>query len=162
MPLSVPTRPRARPRVWALVALMVLPPVAVVAAIPWLKQQPDGLVFLLTGIAAALTVLASTALAVLHDRNIDEWQRSNARFSSQWGWTLGAGLVALLLALPPVRDLIVSVAAVWGGVPSPDPALVIMTFTFGFMAAVVAQLLCTIVLSLGWNAWMSRDARDSS
>jgi hypothetical protein len=146
----------------ALAIVMVVPPIAVVAAIPWLRQQSDGLVFLLSGIAAALTVLASTALAVLHDRSIDEWQRSNARFSSQWGWTLGAGLVALLLALPPFRYLIVSAAAVWGGTPDPDSRLVIMTFTVGFMAVVFAQLLCTVVLSLGWNAWMSRDARDPS
>ena len=153
---------RTRSRVLALAVVMVIPPIAIVAAIPWLRQQPDDLVFLLTGIAATLTVLASIALAVLHDRTIDEWQRSNARFSSQWGWTLGVSLVALLLALPPVRDLIVTGAAVWGGTPAPDSRLVITTFTFGFMAAVVAQVLCTLVLSLGWNAWMSRDARDPS
>ncbi|MDP2764124.1 MAG: hypothetical protein Q8O54_04725 [Brevundimonas sp.] len=153
---------RNQPRILALALVMVVPPIAVVAAIPWLRQQPDGLVFLLTGIAAALTVLASIALAVLHDRRIDEWQRSNARFSSQWGWTLGAGMVALLLALPPFRDLIVSGAAVWGGMPNPDSRLVIVTFTFGFMAAVFAQVLCTLLLSLGWQAWMSRDARDPS
>ena len=153
---------RARSHIMALAVVMVVPPIAIVAAIPWLRQQPDDLVFLLTGVAAAVTVLASIAIAVLHDRTIDEWQRSNARFSSQWGWTVGGSLVALLLALPPFRDLIVSGAAIWGGMPNPDSRLVITTFAFGFMAAVIAQVLCTIVLSLGWNVWMSRDARDPS
>ena len=153
---------RTRSRILALAVVMVVPPIAIVAAIPWLRQQPDGLVFLLTGIAATLTVLASIALAVLNDRQIDEWQRSNARFSSQWGWTVGASLIALLLAVPAVRDLIVSGAAVWGGVPDPDARLVVTTFTLGFVAVVVAQAVCTFLLSLGWHFWMSRTARDPS
>jgi len=153
---------RNRSRVQALALVMVAPPLAFFVSIPWLRHQPDGLVFLLTGIAATLTVLASIALAVINDRHIDEWQRSNARFSSQWGWTVGAGLVALLLALPPVHDLIVFGAEIWGGVPNPDSRLVITTFTFGFMAVVITQALCTMLLSLGWHMWMSRDARDPS
>ncbi len=154
---------RARPLFFALLAaLMVVPPIAVFVSSPWLKQQPDGLVFLLTGIAATLTVVASLALAVLHDRKIDEWQRSNARFSSQWGWTAGASLVALLLALPPFRDWIVSLVANWAEAPNPDQRLVLVTFTFGFMAVVVAQLVCTALLSIGWAFWKSRSAREPS
>ena len=158
--MASPARNRAR--VQALAVVMVVPPIAIIAAIPWLRQQPDGLIFLVTGIAAALTVLASLALTSLNDRQIDEWQRSNARFSSQWGWTIGAGIVALLLAVPPVRDLIVAGAEIWGGMASPDARLVIMTFTVGFMAVVVSQAICTMLLSLGWHVWMSRDARDPS
>lgn len=157
--MSSPVRARS----WIaplLLVTMIAPPVAIVAAIPWLRQQPEGLVLLLTGVAAMLTVLSSLALAVLQDRKVDEWQRSNARFSSQWGWTVGASLVALLLALPPVHALIVSGAAIWGGTPNPDARLVITTFTFGFMAVVVAQAICTLLLSLGWSAWMSRAPRD--
>jgi hypothetical protein len=138
---------------------MLVPPIATFAAIPWLRQQPDELVFLLGGIAATLTVVASFSLAVLRDRQIDEWQRSSARFSSQWGWTTGACLVALLLAFPPFRDLIVSGASIWAG-PNADPELVILTFTFGFMAVVLTQVICTALLSLGWHFWMSRSARE--
>jgi hypothetical protein len=47
-------------------------------------------------------------------------------------------------------------------VPNPDSRLVITTFTFGFMAVVITQTLCTMLLSLGWHMWMSRDARDPS
>jgi hypothetical protein len=154
---------RARPRLFALVvALCLVPPISILASLPWLKQQPDDLVFLFTGIAATLTVAASFLLAILQDRKLDEWNRSNARFSSQWGWTAGASLVALLLALPPIRDLIVSLAASWAQAPNPDQKLVILTFTFGFMAVVVAQLLCTAVLSIGWTLWKSRPTREAS
>jgi len=154
---------KSRPPLKALlVTLMIVPPIAVLAAIPWLNQQPDGPVFLVTGIAAALTIVASFALAIVHDRTMDEWQRSNARFSSQWGWAAGAGLVGLLLALPQVRDLIVSGAAIWGDAPNPDHRLVVVTFTLGFMAVIAAQALCTLLLSVGWTYWMSRSARDRS
>jgi len=145
-----------------LLALMVIPPVAFLISIPWLKQQPDGLVFLLTGITASLTVLASFWFAVVHDRKLDEWQRSNARFSSQWGWAVGSGLVALLLAVPPVRDVIVSSVASVAQVPDPDQKLVVLAFTFGFGAVVVAQTLCIALLSGGWGFWMSRSPRDPS
>ena len=152
---------RARPFLLALlVGLAVVPPFSFVAALPWLKQQPDELVFLFAGIASTLTVVASFLLAILQDRTLDEWNRSNARFSSQWGWTAGASLVALLLALPPFRDLIVSLAARWAQEPDPDQKLVLLTFTFGFMAVVVAQLVCTAVLSVGWAFWKSRSARE--
>lgn len=146
----------------ALLALMVVPPISVFAAIPWLKQQPDGLVFLLGGTASILTIAASFALAVLHDRGLDEWHRSAARFSSQWGWTTGACLVALLLALPPIHDLVVSWAATWAHAPNPDRELVLLAFTFGFMAVVAAQLVCTALLSIGWSLWMSRTVREPS
>jgi hypothetical protein len=153
----------ARPLLVALlVALAVIPPIAFVAALPWLKQQPDALVFLFAGIASTLTVVASFLLAILQDRKLDEWNRSNARFSSQWGWTAGASLVALLLALPPFRDLIVSLAASWAQTPIPDQKLVLLTFTFGFMAVVVSQLVCTAVLSIGWAFWKSRSALEPS
>ena len=143
-----------------LAALAFGPPIAIFAAIPWLKQQPDSVAFLLSGIAATLTIVASFALGILHDRRLDEWHRSAARFSSQWGWVTGSSLVALLLALPPARDLIVaSVAALKKG-PPPDHELVVLTFTFGFMAAVLAQLVCVVLLSLGWSYWMSRGARE--
>ena len=145
-----------------LFIMMIVPPVVFVAALPWLRQQSQGLVLLVTGVAATLTVVTSIALAILYDRTIDEWQRSNARFSTQWGWTIGGGVLALILILPPVRDLIISGAAIWGGTSNPDARLVITTFTFGFMATVLAQALCTILLSLAWGVWMSRAPRDPS
>jgi len=141
---------------------MVLPPISVVATLSWLKGMPAALVFLLTGIAAVVTVAASLALAILHDRQVDEWTRSNARFSGQWGWTAGASLVALLLSLQPFRDLIVSSVANWVHAPNPNQTLVLVTFTFGFMTVVIAQLVCMAVLSIAWVLWKSRPARELS
>lgn len=145
-----------------LLVLMVLPPIAIFAGIPWLKQQPDSLVFLLSGIAAILTVVASFGVAILTDRQIDEWQRSAARFSGQWGWTIGAGLVALLLSFPPFRDLIVATVADWADVANPDQKLVVLAFAFGFGGVVIAQGLSTMLLSVGWALWMSRSPREPS
>lgn len=143
-----------------LIALCALPPVAFLLAIPWLKQQPAAMVFLVTGIVSGLTILASNALSVLHDRGMDEWQRTNARFSSQWGWTAGASLVAFSLALPPVHDLIMSLADNFA--PNPDREMVLIVFTAGFMAVVMTQVLCTVAFSIGWTMWKSRPARDAS
>ena len=145
-----------------LMALMIVPPITVFAGLAWLKRLPDGFVLLYTGIAATLVVVASFALSVLHDGQLDEWQRSNARFSGQWGWTAGASLMALLLAVPPVRDLIVSAAAAWAQAPNPDQKLVLLTFTFGFISVVIAQMLCVVLLSVGWALWKSRAAREPS
>jgi hypothetical protein len=146
----------------ALIALMVLPPIAVFTAMPWLKQQPDGVGFLFAGAASVLTIVASFLLAILHDRTIDEWQRSAARFSVQWGWAAGSSLVALLLALPPIRDLIVSTAATWADAPDPEHDLVVLAFVSGFMAVIIAQLACIALLSVGWAWWMSRAPREPS
>lgn len=154
---------RSRPRLyWLLAALCIIPPISFFASMPWLRQQPDALVFLLAGIMSTLVIAASFWLAILQDRQMDEWNRSNARFSSQWGWTAGASLVALLLALPPFRDLIVSQVATWADAPNPDQKLVLITFTAGFMTVVFAQVVCTALMSMGWTFWKSRPAREPS
>lgn len=145
----------------ALLAFMIVPPIAFVVSIPWLKQQSDSVVFL-TAIAATLTIVASLALSVAHDRHVDEWQRSAARFASQWGLAAGSALVGLALALPLIHDWIVSGAEIWGGVPDPDRRLVLTTFSFGFMATVLAQGVCTALLGFGWTFWKSRSAHDPS
>lgn len=145
-----------RPTYLALLGLMIVPPIGVFAAVPWLKNQPDEIGLVLSGLAATLAVAASLMLAVLNDRRLDEWNRSRARFASQWGWTAGACLVALLLSVPQVREFVVFGAGRWAEAPSPDQKLVLITFIFGFMAVVVAQIACTALLSAGWALWMSR------
>lgn len=157
----MPSHRQPRPRLISLlVALGVVPPIVFVGSLLWLKQLPDSLVFAFTGITATLVIVASFALAILQDRRLDEWNRSNSRFSSQWGWTAGASLVALLLAFPPIHELIMHWATTWGGAPNPDRRLVLVTFTFGFLTVVIAQLVCTALLSIGWAFWKSRAARD--
>ena len=144
-----------------VLAIAVIPPIAFFSAIPWLKEQPDGLVFLFGGIASTLTIGASFALSVLQERRLDEWHRTASRFSSQWGWTIGSCVVALLLAVPPIHDLIVTCVNLVVHAPKPDRELILVTFAFGFITVVLAQCLCTVALSVGWSFWMSRSSAES-
>lgn len=153
---------QTRPRLYAaLLALCFLPGLGIVLSIPWLKQQPDDLVFLLSGVAAAVTIFASLALAILHDQYMDEWQRSNSRFSTFWGDATGTSLIALLLAVPAFRDWIVALVADWADAPDANAKLVIITFVSGFMAVVIARITFTVFLSIGWTFWKSRGAHEA-
>ncbi|MEM9966244.1 MAG: hypothetical protein AAGC58_12960 [Asticcacaulis sp.] len=155
-------RPQPRPRLYLLfLAFCIIPGLSVIAAIPWLKTQPDNLVFLLTGIAAAITILASLVLAILHDRSMGEWERSNSRFSVFWGDAIGTSLVALLLAVPVFRDWVVSIVAAFSGTANIDAQSVILAFVGGFITVVMARVLCMAVISMGWTAWKSRPAREA-
>ena len=101
----------------ALTTIMIGLPVMFIAAIPWLKQQPESVVYLCAGIAATGTVVASFVLAI---------------------------------------QKIVAVSGSLGDVAAPDRKLVLMAFTGGFMSVVLAQMVCTLLLSAGWRYWMSR------
>jgi hypothetical protein len=159
----MPSHRRAQPLLFALLlTLCFVPGIAVVAFFGWLKQQPDDLVFLLTGIAAAVTIGASLALSVVVDRRMDEFERSNSRFSSFWGDALGTSLVALLLCVPLFRDWVVAVVADWARVANPDQTLVILAFVFGFMALVVARVVFMALLSIGWALWKLRGAGEAA
>jgi hypothetical protein len=149
---------QARPRLYGLLlALCFIPGILVVASISWLKTQPDELVFLLSGVAATVTVLASLWLTVVHDRQMGEWERSNSRFSSFWGDAVGTALVALLLAVPAARDAIVATVANFAGVPDPNFKLVMLAFVGGYMAVIIARVICMAVVSIGWTYWVSRE-----
>lgn len=150
----------------ALLALAIVPAIGFLAAIPWLKEQPDAVVFLAAGIVTVLAVAAGLAHSILSDRAQDEWHRSGARFASQWGWLMGLCLIALLLALPPVHDLLFSIVS-WAAVnlanaPAPDREVVLLTFTFGFVTVSIIQIISTMLLAIGWFSWMSRAARGSN
>lgn len=155
-------RPSKLPLKMFLLVALVIAPIAFFASIPWLKEQPDDLVFLVGGTTSIVTVALSFWLSILQDRQLDEWNRANAGFANRWGWTTGACLIAVLLALPPFRELIVTLIAGWTDRPDVDPETVMITFTFGFMAVVMAQLFSTVVLSAIWGMWMSRAPREQA
>lgn len=149
-----------------LIAIAIVPAIIFLAAIPWLKQQPDSLVFLLSGITSVLAIVAGFSHSILSDRQADEWHRTGARFSQQWGWLTGLCVVTFLIALPPFHDFLFAVMS-WVAVnlalaPVPDREMVLLTFVFGLMTVVVMQTLSTIVLAIGWFSWMSRSARGGS
>lgn len=147
----------------ALLALAIVPGVGFLAAIPWLKQQPDAIVFLAAGIVTVVAVVAGMAHSILSDRALDEWHRSGSRFASQWGWLTGLCIVVLLMALPPVHDVLFSIVS-WAAVnlahaPVPDREVVLLTFTFAFVSVSLIQTISTALLAIGWFSWMSRETR---
>lgn len=140
----------------AFILIMIGLPISFLVGIPWLKQQPDSVVYLLAGTAATGTIVSSFLLAIGEDQKCDEWHRSAARFSNQWGWLAGAGGIAILLSVPQFQDAIVEIAGSLANGVEPDRKIALMAFTAGFMSVVFAQALCTLVLSAGWRYWMSR------
>lgn len=160
-----PRRP-SRAQHLALFALAFVPSIGFLAAIPWLKEQADSVVFLAAGIVTVLAVVAGFAHSILSDRSLDEWHRSGSRFANQWGWLAGLCIVALLMALPPVHDLIFAavswVAANLAHAPAPDREVVLLTFTFGFIIVSIVQTISTVLLAIGWFSWMSRSARGTN
>lgn len=149
----------------ALVALAIVPGVGFLAAIPWLKEQPDAVVFLAAGLVTVVAVVAGMAHSIMSDRALDEWHRSGSRFASQWGWLTGLCVVVLLMALPPVHDLLFSIVS-WAAVnlahaPVPDREVVLLTFTFAFVTVSMIQTISTALLAIGWFSWMSRSTREA-
>ena len=100
-------------------------------------------------------IASAMLLASIKDKQADEWARSNARFSSHWGYLGGGSIVALSLSLPFVRDMIVSVANNSSEAPV-DDSLVMMSFTAGFMATIFMQMIAILVIGVVWRMWMSR------
>lgn len=155
--MSSPARPA---RLW-IGALAALFPLTFLAAVPWLKTQPDVVVHVVAGVAATGVVAASFLFSILKDQALDEWSRAGEQFAVRWGFLAGAALVAVLTALTPVQDLVVAAAA---AVARPDPiddTAVRVIFIAGFITVVLAQTLCTIVLSLVWRIRMARPAEPS-
>lgn len=125
-------------------------------AIPWLKQQPDWIVYGCTAIAATGTIACSLLLAMRQYQRSDEWHRSAVQFSSHWGWLAGGSLVVILLAVPHLQASIIALAGRLGDVSAPDERLVLMTFILGVICVILAQTICALVFGAGWRYWMSR------
>lgn len=139
-----------------LVAILVITPILFLAAIPWLKDQPDWMALTFGGLAALIEISGAMILAARKDRQSDEWHRGASRFGSQWGWLVGAGLVPLLLVLPPVQQAILAFAKQTdGGVVITEKAA-LLTFLLGFVTVVLLQTLFTAIFTLAWRFWMSR------
>ncbi|WP_306251056.1 hypothetical protein [Parvularcula sp. IMCC14364] len=139
--------------------LVVLAPLAFLASLPWLSNQPDAIVFLATGIATTIVVIGSLIIAAVKDQEMDEWHRSAARFASQWGWISGGSLIAILLAVPAVHDALLGVVMLFADGPSLEEDLVLMIVTLSFMAVIATQAICTVALNMLWRARMSGPAR---
>ena len=152
--MSSPSK-KSRMHIWFALSGMIAP-IVFLTSIPWLKQQPDAVVHVLGGIAATICIVSSLALAIVKDQHMDEWHRSAARFSSQWGWLTGGALVVLFTAVPAARELIVSIAQNFSDNGKVDERMIMLTFMGGFTLTIFVQTVCTVVLSLIWRYRMSR------
>ena len=139
-----------------LVPILVIVPIAYLASLPWLKGSPDWLIFTLGGIAVLVEVGGSFILFAQNDQQSDEWHRGATRFGTQWGWLVGAGIIPLLLVLPPFQNLVLSLATLTDQDANLTERAALMTFLMGFGAVVVLQAIFTAVFSLVWRIWMSR------
>lgn len=139
-----------------LLMIAIALPSSFLIAIPWLKQQPDWVVYVCTGIVATGTIACSLLLAMRQYQRSDEWHRSAVRFSSHWGWLAGGGLVVISLSIPQLQVAIVALSGRLGDVTAPDERLVMMTFILGVICVIIAQTLCAMLFGAGWRFWMSR------
>lgn len=139
-----------------LVSTLVVVPIVFLSAIPWLKEQPDWLVLTLGGVASLTEVGGAILLMARKDRESDEWHKDAARFGSFWGWIIGAGIVPLLLVLPPFQSLVVTLARASDAEAVITDRAALLIFLMGFVGLVLLQTLCTGLLSLFWRIWMSR------
>lgn len=131
-------------------------PVSFLISVSWLEQQSDTLVHLFGGVAATGTVIASFILAILQDKDLDEWHKSASRFANQWGWLAGGGLVAILLGVPPFQSMIIGAAQALSGAGDTIEVTILMAFMLGFMAVIFSQMVCTLVISKVWRSWMTK------
>ena len=139
-------------------SLMGLFPLCFLVAIPWLREQPQSVVYLFGGVAATGTVVSSFVLAVFKDQELDEWHRGAARFSRQWGWLAGGSIIAILQGVPAFRTVIMNITSSLTNSAGSPSAQVAFAFMLGFMAVILAQMICILALHKGWRFWMSRDA----
>ena len=95
---------------------------------------------------------------MLKDKDLDEWQRGAARFSNQWGWLAGSSLVAILQSFPAFRHLVIDAASGMAAGAGSSDQQIVFAFALGFVAVVLAQMLCILLLNQGWRFWMSREA----
>jgi hypothetical protein len=153
-PEAISSRSRSGLTFPVLVALLAVAGTAIAfaTAFPWLLQQPREVIAQGSWIGVALIVVESLVLFILVDRGTDEWHRSAARFSSQWGHIAGLGLVLLLLA--PLSQWIGS----WA--PDGERRFVQIGFTLGFLVVMIAQVVCVALMRVGWTFWMSRSTRE--
>jgi cobalamin synthase len=126
------------------------------AAIPWLKQQDDTFVLVLS--AAVSIFVMGYALFISHrlQRHLDEVQIASQGFASSRGWVWGAMATVLLLLLPPVANCLIDLANMLstGSPDVSDRGAVQLALIFGLILVVLIQFVALIVASAIWQRRM--------
>jgi len=150
-----------RRALWSSPVVIVV--VGFFAAIPWLKQQTDTFVLVLSAVAAIFVM--GYALFISHrlQRHLDEVQIASQGFASSRGWVWGVMATNLLLMLPPVANWLIDVAnnLSTGSADVSDRGAVHVALFFGVMLVVLTQLIAIMVASAIWQRRMG-DMREPS
>lgn len=139
-------------------ALAVITPISFVIAIPWLKAQPDPVVFMVTAIAVAAMVLASTIVTTRTFGDLDEWQRAGVHVAIRWGGIIGSGIAVIAVALPFVQRKVAIAASALSGAAT-DVTTTTLAFTAGVCAVIMLQTVATMIMLFAWRIRMARPAR---
>jgi hypothetical protein len=120
-------------------------------SIPWLKQLPDGVVEAIALVATVLVLAWSLFISIMTNRRQDEVERASSKWAWMWGATGGSLLVALLLALPPFRDLVSDgVNGFLMETKGHTRQAAILGFVIGFATLSLAQTIGTIMMAVVW------------
>lgn len=126
------------------------------AAIPWLKQQDDGLVLALTAAVSIFVMGYSLFISHRLQRHLDEVQIASAGFATSRGWVWGAMATVVLLLLPPVTNGLIDVANMvsTGSPDMSDRGAVHLALFFGVVLVVLMQLASVLLASAVWQRRM--------
>jgi hypothetical protein len=143
---------RARRLLVGAVPIMVVP-LVLIAAAPWLKSI-DRRLLLVASVSASLFVMGyAVYYSVLWQRALDEVQLAGQTFATRWGTTAGTMTFALLLMLPPFGDF-ATAFVIELGKPGPgltvDRSVVTFAMTLGFMGVVLLQAIGSLVMNAIW------------
>jgi hypothetical protein len=141
-------------RIVLWIAPLVLVPVALFLAAPWLKAASQTVTILLAAAVVILGMSYANYLSYRCRRGLDEVHKAAAAFAAQWGAPAGQAVFALLLVLPPFRAQAGALIGRFAGVPamSVDHAVVLFSLTVGFCALVLVQAMATAVVQGVWWA----------
>jgi hypothetical protein len=132
-------------------ALPMLVAVAVLLSLPWLKEQPEGVINTIAAVVVVFAVGWSLFIRIAVTRRQDEVERASSKWAWRWGSTVGGLFVLLLLALPPFRDF---VSAGLNGflmdTRGHTREAAIVGFALGAITLSIAQSIGTLVMSLVW------------
>lgn len=138
-----------------IVGAVIGTPLMFLASIPWLKGQPDNVVFAVTGAAAFVVIAGSILLSANHMANLGEWERAGAYTSYKWGGAIGGGVVSLSLCLPFVQDRIVGIVAALSGTVL-ERTEAVLAFAGGVISVLLAQAIAALIALVIWRYRISR------
>lgn len=130
---------------------VLLVPIALLAAAPWLKTAVGATATVILGGAAAIFVVSyANYISFLAQRRQDEVQKASTSFATQWGAAAGQIAFVVLLTLPPALDLATSLVRNLAGDPAAARPVVVFAMTIGFCALVLLQGIGALLVRALW------------